>query len=192
MLALAAAALAAPTLVVAGTPPAPAAVEGFIRLDISDMTPSYIESMMAVNETSVPKRLRRKFQAKKLELHTYRQLGEGQRKGTVRVPGNDCALPKEGKSKDASLLLLVGYVEISDDDVQYLEKNTHCSERKMMCEFSLQIIYVRNKRSKRDEKRYFLHPRDPLMALIGEYHSKGGNRDTPFFGRSPFPVCGGD
>jgi hypothetical protein len=190
--ALAAAALAAATLVWSDTPPVTVVVERFIQMDVSDMTPSFIESMMAVEEKDVPAKLRKRFRAKKFELYTYRQLGEGNRKGTVRIPDKDCAVAGEVKSQDIEMLLSVGFVEILENEVDYLKKNTRCSERKMMCEFTLQIVLEREKKRKELKKRFFLHAKDPLMALVSEYRTKGANHDTPFFGRSPFPVCGGD
>jgi hypothetical protein len=166
------------------------AVERFVKTDVSDMTPAYIERMMAVDPQAVPPKLRRRLEAKRLELETYKQLGEGKRRGTVRTPEKDCALPKDADNREASVLLLAGFVEIFDPDVAYLQETTHCSQRKMMCEFSLHVVLKTQKKGP-PLRRWFLHSKDPLMALVGEFQTKGANSDTKFFGL-PKPICSGD
>lgn len=196
MLALAAAALLASLACPQTQAPAPAdaetlaAVKRFVRLDVADMTPAYIERMMAVDPETIPQPWRRRLQAKQLELNTFRQLGEGKRKGTVRIPDDECAIPKDAKSGSVRILQMAGYVEIYDDDMAYLEDSTHCTERKMMCEFSLQVVVEGDKKG-RAHKRYFLHPKDPLMALVSEFRTRHGNHDTNFFGGKIFPTCSG-
>ena len=162
-------------------------VPRFVKMDVGDMTPGYIEHMLKVDAKDVPEKLRKKFEAKKLELYTMKQLGEGKRKGTIRMPEKDCAALSESKSQDIKALLMVGYTEVFDHEIVYLQKNTRCTERQMMCEFSLQIVL--EKKAKFTEKRYFLHAKDPLMALVSQYREKGGSRDTNFFGGGIFPTC---
>ena len=161
----------------------------FVKLDVGSMTPEYIQHMLAVNDDDVPVKYRKAFQAKKLQLYSMRQLGEGERKGTIRMPDNDCSIPKEAKSSDTGMLKMAGYTEITEDEELYLEKNTRCSQREMMCEFSLQVVHQHTAGRKEVRTRFFLMPQDPLMALVIEYRQKGGSHDTPFFGRSAYPQC---
>lgn len=161
----------------------------FVKLDVAGMTPAYIEHMVAVDAADVPAKYRKAFEAKKLELYTMKQLGEGKRKGTIRMPDKDCSIPKEGKSDDVKILLMSGYVEIYDNEETYLEEKTRCSQREMMCEFSLQVVHEHVPKKKEVRTRYFLYPKDALYALVEEYRARGGNHDTAFFGSAPFPTC---
>lgn len=161
----------------------------FVKLDVASMTPEYIQHMLSVDPADVPAKYRKAFDAKRLELYTMKQLGEGERKGTIRMPDKDCSIPKEAKTGDVKILIMAGYLEIYDNEEAYLISNTHCTERQMMCEFSLQVVHEHVAGKKEVRTRYFLNSKDPLMALVTELRERGGNHDTPFFGRSPFPQC---
>lgn len=184
-----AAALAVAVPAAAAAKPTDAEISAFLKMDVGSMTPELIRFMLALPETDVPEKLRKKFKAKRLELHTYKQLG-GKSRGGMIFPEKDCSIPSESKSEEIAVLQSVGYVEAFEHEIQYLHEKTHCSERQMMCEFSLQIILEKRKGGKQSVRRLFLHGKDPLMALISEFRVKGANRDTPFFGRSTFPTCG--
>ena len=162
-------------------------VERFVKTPVADMTPDYIQAMLAVDEKTLSPKLRERFVAKRLELHVYRQMAEGQKRGTIRMPDSDCSIPLQAKADNIAMLKQLSFMEITEDEVHYLEESTKCSQIKMMCEFTLQIVH--KKVGKRVETHYFIHPKDALAALVSEFRTKGRNTDTPFFGRSPFPQC---
>ena len=164
-------------------------VERFVSMELADMSPELVTRMMAVDPQTVPPRLWRRFQGRCLELETYRQLAENKKRGTVRTPDKDCALPKDADSSEARMLMMAGFVEVFDQDVEYLKDTTHCTPRQMMCEFTLKVVLEKQKKGP-PKRRWFLHAKDPLMALVSEFRTKGANRDTPFFGL-PKPICSG-
>ena len=86
-------------------------------------------------------------------------------------------------------MLMAGYEEIFEGEERYLVDKTKCSQKQQMCEFSLQVILEKQPGTKSVLKRYFLHSRDPLMALVGEYRASGRRRNTDFFGLGTFPSC---
>ncbi len=161
----------------------------FVKMSVSDMNPDYIEHMLSIDPADVPAKHRKAFDAKRLELYTMKQLGEGKRKGTIRMPDKACSVPKEAKSEDIKVLQMAGYLEIYENEMVYLETNTHCTERQMACEFSLQVVHEHVPGKKEVRTRYFLHSKDPLMALVGQYRESGGHHDTNFFGQNTFPQC---
>src|SRR4051812_20990351 len=90
--------LAASLAVAADAPTTTKEFETFVKVEISQLTPAYIQHMMAVNEKEVPPKLLPRFQARKLELNALRHLGEGNRKGSIRIPDKACAIPDDAKS----------------------------------------------------------------------------------------------
>lgn len=161
-------------------------VEVFIKTSISDLTAAKIEHFMAIDARTLPKKLRLSYQARRVELHTLKQLAEGRKKGTVRTPEKDCAVPAEAKSDEPVALVQAGFMELQEDEEQYLLDKTQCTERDLLCESSLQIIVERDRKTQKvRRRRYFLYPSDPLSAFIAGYRA-GGNvgGNTNFFGRS--------
>lgn len=163
-------------------------VRFFIKTPTAELPPELVEAFLAVKSETLPKKLRRPYEAKKLELYTLKQLAVGKNKGDYRITAEDCSAPKEGRSQDAALLKQSGYVEIEEDEEQYLIDKTHCSQQKQMCEFTLQII-VETAGRRIVRRRYFLHGKDPLMALVSEYRASKGHRNTNFFGLGSYPTC---
>ena len=141
---------------------------------------------MAVDIQTLPAPLRPRYKARRLELHTLKHIAEGKKKGTVRIPEADCDIPDEAKDDDPGTLVMAGFVEIAEDEKEYIEEKTKCTERDLMCEFSMQIVVERHKKTNKvKRRRFFLHSNDPLFSLIGAYRSNkriGGN--TPFFGQA--------
>ncbi len=166
-----------------------AMVEAFLKLPTQNLPPEHIPRFLAVKPSTLPKKLRTAFAAKRLELYTLKQMADGKRKGSVRMPEKDCAVPQDAKSTSVTILLMAGFVEISEEEEIYLKDETHCSERAMMCEFSLQIILERIGRKGTPHRRFFLHPNDPLFALVGEYRAVGRRRQTNFFGEGGHALC---
>ncbi|MDE2237189.1 MAG: hypothetical protein KGK30_04820 [Elusimicrobia bacterium] len=165
-------------------------VESFLRTPIAKLPTNRIDDFMSVDPQTLPARLRRPYAARRLELQTCKQLAEGKKKGPILMSSKDCAIPKEAKSDSARILKMAGFEEIQEDEEQYLIHRTSCSERDMMCDYSLQIIITRDKQGRPARRRYFLYPNDPLMALVAEYRSHGrvgGN--TNFFGGKMGVLC---
>ena len=161
-------------------------VEYFVNTPINELPPENVEEFMAVDPAKLPEKLRPKFEGRKLELQTLRQLATNKKKGTIRTPEKDCAVPDEAKSQDPKALKMGGFEEITDGEEHCVMEKTQCTERDMLCEFSLQIIVQRHpKTHKVVGRRLFLYPTDPLMALVASCRSKSGaGGNTNFFGQA--------
>jgi hypothetical protein len=159
-------------------------IESFVGIPVDRIPPDRVNDFMKVDLSTLPKKLRTKAEARKFELHVLKQVADGKSRGMIRTPETRCAIDDATKSDDVAALKMAGLQEIDTPEEEHLEKETSCSERELMCEFSLQIVLLRDKKTgKPTGKRYFLHPNDPLMALVAAYRSAndvGGN--TPFFG----------
>jgi hypothetical protein len=164
--------------------------ETFVATPVDALTPAAIGRFMRLDAKALPPKLRLKHEARRVELQALRQLSESKKKGLIRSPEKDCAIPAEAKSDEASPLTMAGFSEIQEDEEQMLLEKTQCTERDLMCESSLQIVVLRDKKTNKiTGRRLFLYPSDPLMALVAAYRSSrnvGGN--TNFFGR-PNVLC---
>jgi hypothetical protein len=162
-------------------------VEAFLKVPTSDLPPGRIDAFLAIDLDSLPAKLQVPFKAKRVELYTLKQLAEGKKKGTIRTPDANCDVPKDAKSGQAKVLLMAGYEEITDDELSCVMSRTKCSERELMCEFSLQEVIELVGKKKEKRYRFFFHTRDPIMAVVGG--CRGGNgQQTNFFGRGA-PIC---
>lgn len=165
-------------------------VEGFIKTPVERLDPSTIDRYMAIKPDALPKKLQLKYQARRVELQTLKQLAGDKKKGLIRMPEKECTVPSEAKSDQPAALAMGGFEEITDEEEQYILDKTQCTERDLLCESSLQIVVVRDaKTNKVKKRRYFLYPGDPLMALVGA--SRGGKNiggNTSFFSR-PTLLC---
>ncbi len=165
-------------------------VEAFVKLPIDQMPADHIDEFVAVDPESLPKKLQKGFKARRLELYTLKQLFKRKKEGTIISSDDSCAVPHEAKSGEIGLLTMVGYVEIFEDEKRWLEDKTKCTERDMMCNFTLQIVDDVVKKKK--VRKYFLYCKgaacDALMVLVGAHRSQVAGKQTNFFG-SGAPVC---
>ncbi len=165
-----------------------AMVQAFLKVPTQNLPAEHVEQFLAVDPDSLPKKLRTPFRAKRLELYTFKQMADGKRKGDVRMPEKECGIPADAKSNSAKILMLAGYAEISEAEEKFVTDETHCSERALMCEFSLQIVVEKVGRKGAAYRRLFLHTKDPLFGLVGQYRDVGRVRQTHFFGEG-HAVC---
>jgi hypothetical protein len=164
-------------------------VERFVKADIGDLTPENIQYFMTLDTSGLPAKLREKAEARRLELHTLRQVA-GVKRAPLRMPEKDCEADANAKSTSAKALLMAGYMEITEDDLFCIMKKTECTERDLMCEFTLQIAPVFNKKGKPDGRRVFFHQNDPITTLLPECRNpRGVGGNTNFFGLGMQPKC---
>lgn len=165
-------------------------IKAFVETPISELNSRWIERMMAVDENEVPEKLRFKLRARKLELRALKDIRAGEKKGFVRMPEKECDIPTDSKSDDEKALKAAGFEFLEDHEEELLEQKTHCTERQLMCEFSLQIVVARDPKTKKVRTRhYYIHERDPLFVIVAaarKGNNIGGNTD--FFGKVP-PAC---
>ncbi|MDD5628217.1 MAG: hypothetical protein PHU21_04070 [Elusimicrobia bacterium] len=157
-------------------------VKAFLKLPTEQLPAEHIPKFLAVEPAALPAALRQRYLAKRLELYALRHIAEGKKKGIVRMPEEDCSTIKEAEGMEIKVLRMARYEEISEDEESWLMDTTRCTEHDLMCEFSL-LIRTEAKGKKGEKRhRYFLHPVDPLMALVGAYRRSGRNVATNFFG----------
>jgi len=167
-------------------------VRAFIKLPIDQLPAEHIDEFVALDPEALPKKLRRGFKARRLELYALKNLAHRKKTGTI-ISGDDaCAVPHEAKSGELGLLAQVGYQEITEDEKMWLEKKTKCTERDMLCEFTLQVVDEPGTKKKKPERRYFLYCKgaacDALFVLVGAHRAQVEGKQTDFFGAGS-PVC---
>ena len=182
--------LGAPALAASATKDQVDMVQAFLKLPVDQTPPDHIDEFLAVDPAGLPKKLLTPFKARRLELYTLKQLHKRKKYGTIISSDDACAVPHEAKSGEVGLLLIVGYQEIDEDEKKWVEDKTKCTERDMLCEFTLQVVDEKVK--KKVVRHYYLYCKgaacDPLMVLIGAHRSRADGKQTNFFG-SGSPVC---
>jgi hypothetical protein len=139
-------------------------VETFLKLPTDELPDAGVAKFVSIDPDTLPKKLRPRFVAKRLELYTLKQMADNKKRGLLRSPEPSCEMVQNAKSTDMRALRMAGYAEISGDDERCLMKETQCTERGLMCEFSLQIVDEVVKGEKL--RHYFLYPNDPLSTLL--------------------------
>lgn len=152
--------------------PAPAAdpddiklVRLFLKTPTADLPQEAIPHFLAIDPDTLPKSLRERFLGKRLELYSLKQIADNKPKGMIRSPAPECDVVQQAKSQDLAALRLAGYEEITADDERCLMKFTHCTERGLMCEFSLQVVDEHRKKGP-TLRHYFLFPNDPMQSVL--------------------------
>ncbi len=158
-------------------------VKTFLKVPIKKLPLGSIEPFLAIDPESLPRRFRRKYKSRRLELNTLRHLAKSKKRGFIRRPTLDCEPGEGSKTTEPGLLKFAGYVEISEEEEGYVLTRTGCTELDLMCEFSLQII-IEEKKGRRKRRRLYLHSKDPLNAFVSEYRQGRGARQSKFFGIS--------
>ena len=157
-------------------------VNQVLKVQIADIPPEAIEAFLAVDGESLPKKIQKRFEARKIELYTLKHLADGKKKKSNWriINPEECSRPKESSSQEIGLLMLAGFGKVSADEVAYTESKSKCTQRDMMCEFSLQVII--EKKGKEEKRTYLIHGNDPLMAYVSEYRAGMSGGNTNFFG----------
>lgn len=163
-------------------------VQAFLETPTSELPPDLVPEFLSIDPAALPAKLRQPYAAKRLELYTLKQIVDSKKKGTVRMPAEDCSVEKEAKADSAKILQMAGFTPITEDEERFVMDKTQCTERDLMCEFTLQIVIVKATKKKPAHRLLFLHPRDPIMALVGQYREMGRVKQTNFFGVGS-PVC---
>lgn len=190
---LAGSAWAAPKAAAKADPAATKFVEYFLETPTADLPPEQVPDFLAVEPKALPAKLRDRFEAKRLELLALKKNADGKYKPPMRLLGKEgvgenCAAPREMQS--ISLLLQTGFERISQEEEEWLMRETRCTECELRTEFSLTLVATPPK--KKDAKRelhYLLHGMDPIMTLIGKFRSGDRSSSTAFFGIGTGPKC---
>lgn len=161
-----------------------------MKAPVEKLPPDSIPEFMAIAPADYPKKLKEKALNRRHELEAMQRVGQRKKAGMIIDSVSNCEVPREGSELDIRTLAMAGYVEISENEKEYVQQRTKCTERDLLCRFTLQI---RDKKLKKGEvlRRYFLYCRascDPLMVMIAAYREHIRDKNTPFFGAAG-PVC---
>lgn len=166
-------------------------VAAFLKVDVPKLPEEQIARFIAIDPATLPKRLQVPFKARRLELRSLRDVAAGKKKGLWRMPDAKCEIPHDADAGEIAVLRKASYVEVEEEEVRWVSDKTKCTERDMLCEFTLKEIDEKLKDGK-TRRRYFLFCRgascDPLMILIGVRRSKVDDSQSHFFGMAG-PSC---
>lgn len=170
-------------------------VEYVTRTDTSELNPALIPPFMKINPEALPGKLRMPYEAKRDELEVLAKLAEGRKKPPIRRAGQEpmetCMREKKPKKYVDMLTGMMGFFEIYEDEVEFLQKKTNCSFCELAEEFSFTpILQLPEKKKEKPKKRYLLHIKDPLEAYVGQYRKSGGAKSgTNFFATGFMGAC---
>lgn len=168
-------------------------VDYFTKSDTADLDPKAIPRFMELDLSKMSPGRRSAAQAKRLELKALRKTMESKTKPPIRRAGQepvtDCGA-EEGTDQQVGLMKSIGFMPITEDEVQFLVQRTKCTECEMTEEFTYTIMVVPGDKAKKipAKKHTFLHAKDPLMALVSQYRG-GGKGGTDFFSVGFFGAC---
>lgn len=161
-----------------------ALVDYALRTPLPDMDPKLASYFLDVDPQSLPAKKRDRAFARQLEIRQALKAEQGRKKGNLRFVGVAACEPKPYPLR---VILMVGHmVEVPEDDIEFAEARTKCTEDDLQCEFSL-MINKTERPGKPPKKRYFLKDIDPINGIIAEHHGKAGGGSN-FFGAIP-PTC---
>jgi hypothetical protein len=151
-------------------------VQYFLKVPTEDASPKLIDPFLAVKSETLPKKLRNKTVAKQAEIGALLRLHDTKKGGTYIHHAEGCS--EKDFVKPLTLSGFFGppaYAEVTEDEIQYVQTNTHCTELDLGCRFSLLIFFEK----KRPRVIKFLAA-DPIMAIVAQSH--GGGTGSHLFG----------
>jgi hypothetical protein len=160
-------------------------VDYALRTPTSDMDPKLANAFLDLDLKNLPKKKKEKALAKQFELQTLLKIGKGKKTGGMRWPTQDGCHPTPSGPGDLGRLMVVGFKEILEEEEQFLEQKTKCTELELQCEFTLTILLTPRKTGP-PKKQFFLHENDPISALLAEYRNGKAGGQTKFFGGGVF------
>lgn len=165
-------------------------VEKVLKTPTEELPPGVVPPFLAVDPESLPKKLRQRFLAKRVELYSLKHLADTKKRGAVRMPDYSPApaVPDEGQSDNPGILLMAGYTELTESELDYVKDKSKCTERDLETEFSLKITVTRDPKTRKVVgRRLFLHAKDPLQGMVAAFRSQSGvGGQTNFFGVGGF------
>jgi hypothetical protein len=153
--------------------------EYFIRTPTSQVSPKLVKSFLAIDSEALPKKMRDKVRAKQIKISTLVKLHDTKKMGILIQPMESCSekdfvLPLS----QAAFYLALGYEEIDEDSLKFVEEKTKCNEIDLGCRFSLKIFYTK---ASGKPRRLAFYQADPIMAMVAESKGKSAT-GTRFFG----------
>ncbi|MDE2489803.1 MAG: hypothetical protein KGM24_03085 [Elusimicrobia bacterium] len=156
--------------------------EYFLKVPTAQADPRFVEPFLKLDPDSLPRRLRARTRAKQIDIRALIRIHETRKKGLFLMPAScDLATFVHPFSEEKSFAM-AGYGPLAEDEEQYLMNRTKCTELDMGCEFTLEIFFDKNDKKKKRHLR--MHWKDPLRALLIQYHAGAKTNQTNFFGAS--------
>jgi hypothetical protein len=156
--------------------------EYFLKVPTANADPKFVEPFLKIDPDKLPKRLRARTRAKQIDIRALIRIHETKKKGLFVMPAS-CGLSTfvHPFSEEKSYAM-AGYTPLTEDEERYLMDRTKCTEMDMGCEFTLEIFFDKN--DKKKKRRLRMHWKDPMRALLIQYHNHDKTNQTNFFGAS--------
>ena len=155
-------------------------VQYMLKTPLNEADPTLVSGFMKIDPETLPKKLRDRARAKQMEIDAVVKIHNGKKKGPFRFPV--ACEPKyyEGEEGIRAMRLIIGNVEIAQEEEEYVELKGNCTEVQLMCEFSLNVVIMRRP-GKPPLRRFFLMDKDPLMAWVAEKRGGGASAGNQYF-----------
>ncbi len=154
--------------------------EYMLKTPMSEADPTLVSGFMKLDTVTLPKKIRDKARAKQMEIDAVVKIHNGKKKGPFRFPVSCQPKMYEGEEGLRTMKMIFGNEEIAQEEEEYIERKTNCSELDLMCEFSLNIVLIKRP-GKPTLKRYFLMDTDPIFALVAEKRGGGASAGNKYF-----------
>jgi hypothetical protein len=151
-------------------------VEYFLKTPPADANPALVDPFLAVDASSLPKKLRSKAAAKQTEIRALVRLHDTRKAGSIIQPMEGCTEKAFVKPLSmAGFFPFPDYEVVNEDELKYVMDKTRCTEIDLGCRFSMLIFFEKKK-----DRVVKFAASDPIMAIVAESRRKTGS--TNFFG----------
>lgn len=153
-----------------------ALVEYFLKTPTSQADPKLVDRFLAVKADDLPPKLRRKVDAKQVEIRVLIRLHDTKKMGVLIQPAEACG-PKDfiKPLEIAPFFSLPTFETVTEDELKYVRDKTQCTEIDLGCRFSMLIFFKEKK-----PRIVRFAAADPIMDIVAEARGRGGG--TKFFG----------
>ena len=157
-------------------------VEYMLKVPLDQADPKLVSPFMQINADTLPKKWRDKARAKQLQIDAIVKIHQGKKKGPFRFPDPKCTPKRYGPEGIKIMNMIPGNFEIRQEEEEYIELKTNCTEEQLLCEFSMNVVVI-PRPGKPSLRHYFLIESDPLMAIAAEKRGGGGSASRGRSGR---------
>lgn len=154
-------------------------VEYMLKTPMNEANPDLVAGFMAIDTTTLPKKLQDKARGKQMEISAIVKIHKGKKKGPFRFP-TACQPKRYGPEGVRIMGMIMGNEEIAFEEEEYIELKTGCTEDQLMCEFSLNVVVIPRPGTS-PLRRFYLMSADPIMALVAEKRGGGASVGNSYF-----------
>lgn len=169
-------------------------VEMILKVPVAELPAESVPYFLSVDTAALPSRLLVAYQVKRIDLLALKRLAEAKARSSQRPASQAdalaCGQPERMAEKGLRLLKRMGFIEIPEDEVDWVMKETECTLCELRTGFSLVMAEVPVKGGRdKFRPRFLLKEEDPLEALLVQHREGLTPRGTSFFGVGGTPKC---